>query len=245
MPGVSTPTGKTMAREVQFGDSFILFRRLGDIMQGVTKAALLGGGGLLAGWIGWGLYSGRSAERVPYEGIDRFDGVELRRYPRTVLVETTAPDQITAFRRLFRYISGENEGSEEVSMTAPVATDGGTEIAMTAPVLSDRGGTVDAAQDDDIRMAFYLPPEYDPETAPVPTDPAVRLVVEPPKTVAATRFSWFATNRRVARQRRTLLSTLEAHDVDPRGEPFLLRYDDPWTPPFMRRNEVAVEVIEE
>jgi hypothetical protein len=211
-------------------------------MQGVTKAALFGAGGLLAGWIAWGLYSGRSAAGVPYEEIDRFEGVEIRRYPRTVLVETTAPDQITAFRRLFRYLSGENEGSEEVSMTAPVATDGGAEIAMTAPVLSDNGGTDDQPADDHDRMAFYLPPEYEPETAPVPTDSNVRLVVEPSKTVAAKRFSWFTTDGRVARQRRTLVSALEERDVESRGEPYLLRYDDPWTPPFMRRNEVVVDV---
>ncbi|MFT4891156.1 MAG: hypothetical protein ACI9YT_002078 [Halobacteriales archaeon] len=212
-------------------------------MGNLGKAALLAGGGLLAGWIAWGLYSGRSTERVPYERRDRFDGVEIRHYPRTVLVETAAADQAAAFRRLFEYISGANERNESVAMTAPVATEGGQELPMTAPVLS---GDVDAegGADDRTRMAFYLPPAYDPETAPVPTDPAVRLVVEPPKTVAASGFSWYATDGRVARRRRKLLSALADRGVEPRGEPFLLRYDDPWTPPFMRRNEVAVDVVD-
>jgi hypothetical protein len=96
-----------------------------------------------------------------------------------------------------------------------------------------------------MRMAFYLPAEYGPGTAPVPTDPTVRLVVEPPKTVAVRRFSWYAPERRVARQRRKLLSVLGARGIETRGEPYLLRYDDPWTPPFMRRNEVAIEVVNE
>ncbi|MFD1586449.1 SOUL family heme-binding protein [Halorientalis brevis] len=205
-------------------------------MQRRTKAALVGGGALLAGWITWGLYSTRSAESVPYERLETLDGVELRRYPETVLVETTAPDQRTAFRRLFRYISGENAGSESIAMTAPVETQGSESIAMTGPVQSGTTGS------EDVQMAFYLPAAYSPDTAPVPTDQTVSLRTEPAKTMAVTRFSWYAPDWRVERQERDLLSTLDAAGLDPVGEPVLLRYNDPWTPPFMRRNEVAVEV---
>lgn len=207
-------------------------------MRTYPKWALAGGATLLALWTAWGLYSGRSAEEVSFERVGDLDGVELRRYPRTVLVETTAPDQYRAFGRLFRYISGENESSEEVSMTAPVATRGGESIAMTAPVRSSR----DDGTGGDLRMSFYLPAEYDPETAPVPTDPAVRLVVEPAKTLAVKRFSWYAPSWRVERQSRALVSALADHGIEVRDEPFLLRYNDPMTPPFLRRNEVAVRV---
>ncbi|WP_123533510.1 SOUL family heme-binding protein [Halosimplex salinum] len=207
-------------------------------MREVTKAAIVGGGVFLAGWVGWGLYSNRSAESVPYERLRTFDGVELRAYPQTVLVETTAPDQITAFRRLFGYISGANGGDESISMTTPVETRSGASVAMTAPVRSDSSGS----GTDEVRMSFYLPSEYSPETVPIPTEPTVRLVVEPPKRVAARRFSWYAPEWRVARQERKLRSALEREGIDPRDDPYLLRYDDPWTPPFMRRNEVAVEV---
>jgi hypothetical protein len=206
-------------------------------MNTLTKTALAGGALALGGWVAWGAYSSRSAEEVPYEGLREIDGVEIRRYPRTVLVETIASDQATAFRRLFRYISGENEGQDEISMTAPVRSDGdgGESVSMTAPVRSDAtgGGT---------RMAFYLPAEYGPESAPVPTESSVRLVVEPPKTVGVVKFSWYAPDWRVERIQEQLLSTLAEAGIDPTGEPYLLRYDDPWTPPFMRRNEVAVEV---
>ncbi|MEF8821536.1 MAG: heme-binding protein [Halovenus sp.] len=206
-------------------------------MREFTKALLVGGGVFLAGWIGWGLYSARTAKPVPYERLQRLDGIELRRYPELTLAETTAPNQTTAFRRLFRYISGANRSSESISMTAPVETQGGTTIPMTAPVRSDSDGSEDA-----VRMAFYLPPEYSPETAPEPTDSTVELVTEPPKTVAVDQFSWYAPAWRVRRHERTLLSTLEREDIEPRGEPSLLRYNDPWTPPFMRRNEVEIEV---
>jgi len=200
------------------------------------RRLLLALGGLLAAWIGWGVYVSRTTERVPSETLDRFDGVEIRRYPRSVLVETTAPNNRTAFRRLFRYISGANARDEDVSMTAPVTTQRES-ISMTAPVRTD-------ADDGGVTMAFYLPATYTPETAPVPTEPTVRLVVEPERTVAVRRFSWYATAARVDRQRERLLEALSRRGIETRGQPVVLQYNDPWTPPFMRTNEVEVRIEE-
>ncbi|MBX0295595.1 SOUL family heme-binding protein [Haloarcula nitratireducens] len=204
----------------------------------------------LALWVGWGLYVTRSTEQVPSETVDRLDGVEIRHYPQTVLVETTAPSASAAFRRLFGYISGENEGSEGVEMTAPVETDGAT-VGMTAPVRTgtDVSTTPVRTDGDDgesgsVRMAFYLPASYTPATAPVPTDPSVRLVVDPPRTAAVREFGWYATEGRVAREREALFETLADRGIETRGDPTLLQYNDPWTPPFMRRNEVEVTVDE-
>ncbi|OLZ39249.1 heme-binding protein [Natrinema saccharevitans] len=204
-------------------------------MQSARKA-LLGIGGLLVLWIGWGVYVDRTTERVPSETLGRFDGVEIRRYPRTVLAETTARDARTAFGRLFRYISGANARSEEVAMTAPV-TVRGTSIPMTAPVRTGSDGG-------DVTMAFYLPQTYTFETAPTPTDADVRLVVEPPRTVAVRRFSWYATDERVRRERERLREDLTRRDLEMDGESALLQYNDPWTPPFMRTNEIEVPVAD-
>ena len=209
-------------------------------MRSITKTILVGGGVVLAGWVGWGLYSTKKAESVPYEQLRTINGADIRHYPQTVLVETAAPTQRIAFQRLFEYISGANHGDESISMTAPVETQSGDSIAMTAPVRSAATGT-DA---ETIRMAFYLPSEYTPETAPEPTDPDVTLVTEPQKTVAVDQFSWYAPEWRVERRTEKLLATLADEDIEPEGDPYLLRYNDPWTPPFMRRNEVAVEVVE-
>jgi len=70
----------------------------------------------------------------------------------------------------------------------------------------------------------------------------VRLRVEPETTVAVRPFSWYTPKWRVRRMERQLRSTIQPEGITPVGEPFLLRYDAPWTPPFMRRNEVAVAV---
>lgn len=210
-------------------------------MRPLTKTILVGGGVIFAGWVGWGIYSTKKAKSVPYEQLQTLNGVEIRQYPQTVLVETTAPNQRSAFRRLFRYISGDNRGNESISMTAPVQTQNGDSISMTAPVRSETADT----DTDTVRMAFYLPTEYSPESAPEPTESDVTLVTEAQKKVAVDQFSWYAPEWRVERRTQKLLSTLEREGIEPVGNPYLLRYNDPWTPPFMRRNEVAVEVAEE
>lgn len=209
-------------------------------MHRATKSLLAVAGGGLALWTAWGLYTRAEAERVEYTTLETVDGVELRRYPRSVLAETTATSDNEAFRRLFRYISGENDAGSEISMTAPVETrDRRSEsIEMTAPVRT----TPRDSNGDGVTMGFYLPRKYDANAAPTPTDPAVKLLIEGTRDLAVVRFSWYATEGRVERKRQQLLQTLDDTGIETSGEPFVLRYNDPWTPPFMRRNEVAVEV---
>lgn len=119
-------------------------------------------------------------------------------------------------------------------MTAPVTTER-EKIAMTAPVASEES-------DGGMEMAFFLPGEYTAEGAPEPSDDTVSIEHVGSRTLAVRPFSWYATDERISENRRLLFDTLSAHDLTPTGDPFLLRYDDPWTPPFMRRNEVAVEL---
>lgn len=219
-------------------------------------------------------YSSRRTDRVDYETVLSLDGVELRRYPGVVLVETTAPSSRAAFSRLFQYINGENEGSREVAMTAPVRTEG-AKLSMTTPVRVGRrqGGSIsvpvrggrgdgrgggrrgmlgrrgskagDSEGGESVTMSFYLPKQYALDTAPEPTNPDVELVAEPPQTLAVRGFSWWPTERRVAAQERRLLDALESHDIETAGDPFFLGYDAPGTLPFLRTNEVAVPVQRE
>jgi len=194
-----------------------------------TKAKLVGGAvglgvGALGAWTIADVVATRGVERVPYTRVGEIDGVELRRYPETVRVRTTAPSQGTAFRRLFRYIDGSNEGGAEVSMTAPVETD------------DAEGG---------VTMSFFLPSSYTPETAPEPTNDAVELVVDAPRTMAVLTFSWWTPALRVRQKERELQSVLDDAGIETISEPVLWRYDAPFTPPFRRTNEVLVEVDSE
>jgi hypothetical protein len=210
-------------------------------MRTATKAAALALGALGV-WSAYRTYSDRQVDSVDYEVVDHLGRVELRRYPDTVVVETTATDDGTAFRRLFRYIAGANVVDEEIAMTAPVATEsasgdenGSTEVPMTAPVATE-------STKSGVRMQFFLPEHYTAESAPTPTDDSVSVRSIPGRTLAVRAFSWYATDRRVAKQRRDLLATLTEHGVSPTGEPFTMQYEGPGTPPFLRHNEVAVEV---
>lgn len=188
------------------------------------------------GWIAWGAYTIASTERVAYRTVRRLDGVEIREYPERAVATTTAPDADRAFGRLFRYITGANVRDDEMAMTAPVASCG-EEIATTAPVATRQGTG-------DVRMDFFLPEAYSAASAPAPTDPEVSVESRPSRTVAVLSFSGYATDGRVRAHREQLLDALEAFGIETDGEPTLLQYNDPFTPPFMRRNEVAVEIAE-
>jgi hypothetical protein len=215
------------------------------------SVAALGVVGALVTAVGaWNLRQRYATEEVPYAVVGSVDGVELRRYPPAVLAEAVAPSEREAFWRLFRYITGANRGADDVAITAPVRRSGES-IPMTAPVAVGRGRgrsvpmTAPVEADERagrVRMAFYLPAEYDVESAPHPTEGAVELVAVPERTLAVRRFSWWPTDGRVERETDRLLSTVEHADVRVAGEPFFMGYEGPGTLPFLRRNEVAVEV---
>ena len=107
---------------------------------------------------------------------------------------------------------------------------------MTAPVETSHGAAGSYA------MRFFLPAAYSVENAPVPNDPRVEIVAVPPTTVAAIRFTGLAGDETTAERRRDLLASLDGSDWQAVGSPVSLFYDPPWTLPFLRRNEVAVEV---
>ncbi|WP_458189341.1 SOUL family heme-binding protein [Haladaptatus sp. NG-WS-4] len=185
-------------------------------------------------WVGWRTYVKRTTDRIPYTTALTLDGVEIRHYPDAVVARTTADSEGEAFRRLFAYIEGGNQSRESISMTAPVSTER-ERIAMTAPVASE-------ATSEGIQMAFFLPGEYTAEGAPKPNDDDVSIEHLGARTLAVRPFSWYATSDRVEKNQRRLFDVLASHDLTPKSDPFLLRYDAPLTPPFMRTNEVAVEV---
>lgn len=203
----------------------------------VTVAA-----GLLAGCSVFGVRSGY--EQPPYELVEEIgDAVEVRRYGARVAAESRveAADRDEgmddAFMLLFDYITGANQTGASIAMTAPVETSRTSEeIAMTVPVESARN------EDGTLYMRFFLPAEYDAQTAPEPVDPNVGIVALPEQTFATLRFTGFGGESTVAEKKRELLAALGGTAWRPTAEPVALFYDPPWTVPFLRRNEVAVAV---
>jgi hypothetical protein len=117
-------------------------------------------------------------------------------------------------------------------MTIPVITS--EKVAMTAPVISTGES-----------MAFVVPRKYTLETAPVPTDPAVHLEEIPERMLAVLRFNGYTPYQRVQEFQQRLMATIEKNGIVTVGEPFLMRYNSPFSLGFWRRNEVAVEIQQE
>ena len=174
---------------------------------------------LIAAWIGWGIFMSTSTPEPPYQIVQTLGSdVEVRKYESQTWISASAGEDNSSFRILASYIFGDNAQEQR--------------IAMTAPVISDE------------RMSFILPEDLSEATAPSPNGQAIEFKGVPARKVATIRFSWWTTNERVKSYTRTLLKTLDQNQVDTIGDPFLMRYNDPWTPPFMRRNEIGIVVAE-
>ncbi|MBT8135218.1 MAG: heme-binding protein [Gammaproteobacteria bacterium] len=218
-------------------------RRLDHIARRVcyTASGLL----ILALTSGCSLVGISNVEEAAYTVVIEDDNFELRDYEPMVIVETTVDDDFDnagnkAFHRLFAYISGNNVANSEIAMTAPVIADQaaaspGTDIAMTAPVLQEysQGGW---------RYAFVLPADSTLETAPKPLDDKVRLAQVPAKKVAVVQFSGFSSEERMQDKTSELNGWISANELTPLSEPRWAGYNPPWTIPFLRRNEVMIDV---
>lgn len=181
-------------------------------------------------------------EQQPYEVIERHEGFELRRYPTHVVAEVSVHASFEeagnrAFRTLAGYINGQNQARRSIAMTAPVVQEPASSerIAMTAPVIQTHstGG--------DFVVAFVLPASLQAAEAPIPTNPDVRVKVVPERLVAAVRYSGRWSEATYRQHLNQLQSSVAAAGLVPIGARFA-RFDPPWKPWFLRRNEVLVDV---
>ena len=186
-------------------------------------------------------------EQPEYTVVRQDGAFELRRYAPYLVAETEVESEYmqagnVAFGRLFRYISGANTTRTEIAMTAPVEQarrGGGEKIAMTAPVEQAREGGV-------YRVAFVVPRKYTRDTVPQPTDPQVRIREVPARSVAVWRYSGRWTEENFRGHERELRAKLVALDLKPvpGDSAIIARYDAPFIPWFMRRNEVLIPLLD-
>jgi hypothetical protein len=181
-------------------------------------------------------------EQPAYTVVQRGEGFELRGYGKRLVAEvevTGDPRQATdaGFRLLAGFIFGNNVRAEEVAMTAPVDRRAVSEkIAMTAPVDRQRRG-------DRWIITFTMPGKYTLATLPRPKDARVQIRELPAVTFAVRQFSGSPDEQAVQKEIAALRVAVAAAGlavVD--GPPVFSRYDPPWTPGFMRRNEVMLEI---
>jgi SOUL heme-binding protein len=180
-------------------------------------------------------------EEPDYQVTRKFDNVELRQYAPYVVAEvvlaTSAEDAGNqAFPILAGYIFGKNKGEKKFAMTAPVTqTAAPVRIEMTAPVTQ-------AAVAGGMRVQFVLPKGVTLATAPEPIDPRVQLRLVPAAAWAVIRYSGTWSQSNYAEHLGELKASLEVAGVATQGEPVFARYNAPFTPWFMRRNEIWLEL---
>ncbi|MDQ0665505.1 hypothetical protein QFZ35_004003 [Arthrobacter ulcerisalmonis] len=189
-------------------------------------------------------------EQQPYELIRRYPHFELRWYPAYAVAEvavSTAFDRAgnAAFRYLFNYISGNNTARRKLAMTAPVIQESGPpqKLAMTAPVLQ-RGPLPGADGPAEFVVGFVLPAGVTADTAPAPTDPRVSVRGVPASPAAAMSFSGSGSAAAFQRHNTGLQAALELAGLTPVGAPRFARFDPPFKPWFLRRNEVIQDVAD-
>jgi effector-binding domain-containing protein len=174
-----------------------------------------------------------------------FPNFEIRRYEPCVLADVTVATNFqsagnTAFGSLIGYISGSNQPNEKIAMTSPViqeasTIDSPTKIAMTSPVIQE------ASKDSQI-VSFVMPAGMTIADMPLPTNSKVSLRQMPEQLVAASKFTGRWTESAYDRQLVQLKQQLSVNGISEIGPPRFARFDPPWTPWFLRRNEIQIPI---
>ncbi|GAA3691190.1 heme-binding protein [Arthrobacter ginkgonis] len=186
------------------------------------------------------------AAKQEYALVSLHPDYELRRYAEHAIAEVTVQASFTgagnaAFRTLAGYIGGRNRSRRKIPMTAPVAQTGAVRaaserVAMTAPV-AQRG-----AADGGYTVAFVLPVGLRQDTAPVPTDGRVRIRDVPETLAAVRRYRGGWSQESYERHLGHLRAALARDGVQTVGAPRFDRFNPPFTPRFLRRNEVVLDI---
>lgn len=171
-----------------------------------------------------------AVEEPPYRVLKTAGAIELREYPGFIIAETIVQGDFdeagrSGFRRIAGYIFGGNRNAAGES----------EKIAMTAPVTMEKTG-------DAWRLHFVMPDSAKMETLPRPQAPDVTLRQIGTHRVATIRFSGFTTKASIAEQTERLEQWMASEGLTADGHPRIARYNDPFTLPWNRRNEIMIPV---
>lgn len=203
----------------------------------LTAAGLTG-----LGAITWSAMAS-NVETPDYLVSSKSGNLEIREYGPTIVAEATVEgERDKAIQRGFSiiadYIFGNNLSSSKVAMTAPVTQQSSEKIAMTAPVTQKAKGQ-------SWQVRFVMPAKYTMATLPKPVNREVVLIEVPATRVAAIRFSGFASQESLDKQETLLKAFMTERGLTAASTPQYAFYNAPWTLPFMRRNEIMIEIADQ
>jgi SOUL heme-binding protein len=196
-----------------------------------------------------GLFSGTyvmAIEEPKFCLLEKSGDFELRLYKPMIIAETYVEGSLSeasnaGFRLIAGYIFGGNKSRqdsspEKIAMTAPVTLEQSPEkIAMTAPVVIEN-------KDNRWRVNFVMPDKYTLNSLPTPDDPRVSLREIAEQKTAVIVFSGLADEGKVKDKTTALLDWLNSKGLEAASNPKLARYNPPWTLPFLRRNEILIDI---
>ena len=185
-------------------------------------------------------------EEPTYSVVQKTEQFEVRQYEPYLVAEVVVPGPVSeagsqGFSLLGGYIFGKNKGERKLEMTAPVTQ---TTIDPPAPVKLEMTAPVtQAATPSGFLVQFVMPKGYTLTTLPEPLDARVKLREVPANRVAVIRFSGSWSQSLYAQKLQTLRGALAAAGMATVGEPVSSRYNSPFSLPFLRRNEIWLNLV--
>lgn len=181
-----------------------------------------------------------NVEQAKYEVVESQGDIQIRDYAPMIVAEAEVTGERKeainqGFRVIADYIFGNNAPAQKVAMTAPVTQSTGEKVAMTAPVIQQGNGKT-------WNVRFVMPASYTMDTLPKPNSAAVKLEQIPAKRFAVIRFSGMAGEDSLKEHTDTLNAFITEKNLNAISQPTFAFFNPPWTLPFLRRNEVMVEI---
>ena len=162
-----------------------------------------------------------SYEEANYEVVKKNEVYEIRKYSDRLAIETDISNEGNSFRKLFNYISGNNDKNEEIKMTTPVTQ------------IEKKGN---------MTMQFYLPSRFNKENIPSPSNPDVKILNIKGGYYAVIRYSGRASDKNFTKHKSILENELKKDNMIILSPPIKATYNGPFTLPMNRRNEVMFEI---
>ncbi|MDB9956503.1 heme-binding protein [Candidatus Pelagibacter sp.] len=160
-------------------------------------------------------------EEANYEVVKKNSIYEIRKYSDRLVIETSMSNEGSSFRKLFNYISGNNDKNEEIKMTTPVTQ------------MKKKGN---------MTMQFYLPLKFNKENTPSPSNPDVKILNIKGGYYAAIIYSGRTSDKNFTKHKSILENELKKDDLSILSPSIKATYNGPFTLPMNRRNEVMFEV---
>ena len=159
-------------------------------------------------------------EEANYEVVKENKNYEIRKYSDRLVVETNSI-QGNGFRKLFNYISGNNEQKEEIKMTVPVTQE---------------------IKNGNMTMQFYLPSKFNKDNTPKPSNSEIEILIIEGGYYAVIKYSGRSSDKNFSKNKEILEKELKKDNVTILSPPIRASYNSPFTLPILKRNEVMYRV---